>query len=543
MDDEEEKINLKSEETKKVKKVIKYDFFYIIIILFLLIIICAQYISNQICYSKISSNKNTKGKKKEGKNKIYQTKVDKHKNNSHNFLVLMPGKNCPNQNLKTLFLKRKYYNNTYQKFYEKNIILSSFNYYDQTFYTESKNEFREQKLKELGLKLNKEMDVHNLYILPYYVSQELRKNIKNHTINKYQKINRFFNYIDYVSKSLIYQNYKKMNDIFPSEYDYMLETYSYPEEKNIIYEKFKNYTFDNSPKDNLWLIKPKLGSYGDNISLLKNITNIKNECLITKFLNNPHLIKGYKYDLRIHGLVTSIKPLKIYLYDEGLIRVSTEKYDSNNQSSEFSFITNLKLNLKNKKKFKYPKNFANIEESNLWNLAAFEKYCLRNGIDYKKLYEEFGDIFIKMIFSVRKKIIESIKAYNLSSSNFYHLIGFDILLDENLKPYLLEANRRCGFRDDNDAEKYYTHNIIADTINLVGIRILNKENNNIYDGIKYKDNLKEIIDDSLCELDRPRGEYKLIFPLKNNIEKYKKFYLKDIPKEDRLLWKNLKEFL
>jgi hypothetical protein len=332
-----------------------------------------------------------------------------------------------------------------------------------------------------------------------------------------------------------------MKEIFPSEYNYMLETYSYPEDKDVINTKFANYSYETSSKDNLWLVKPKLGSLGSSISILKNISGIKKGYLITKFLNNPHLINGYKYDLRIHGLVTSIKPLKIYLYNEGLVRVATEKYDYNNQSNVYSFLTNLYLNKRNKKKFIYPKNMANIEESNLWNLEAFEKYCLRNGLNYNKMMEDIGDIFIKLIFSVRKKIINEINNYKLKSSNFYHLIGFDILFDENLKPYLLEANRLCGLRGDNDAEKYYTHNIIADTINLVGIRIINRKDNSIYNGTKYKDELKENIDDSLCELDRPRGGYKLIFPLKKNYKKYRKFYLAEIPQEDQELWKKLRE--
>ena len=37
--------------------------------------------------------------------------------------------------------------------------------------------------------------------------------------------------------------------------------------------------------------------------------------------------------------------------------------------------------------------------------------------------------------------------------------------------------------------------------------------------------LKENVDNALCELERPRGIYELAFPLKNNIEKYKKFFL------------------
>ena len=386
------------------------------------------------------------------------------------------------------------------------------------------------------------MGVHNLYILPYSVLRNLRRNITKNIINKYQKINRYFNSFEYVSKSSLYNNYKEMNKIFPEDYNYMLETFSFPEDKKIINNKFKNYRFNSNPKDNdVWLIKPKLGSLGLGMSIFKNITDIKKECLITKYLINPHLIKGFKYDLRIHGLVTSVIPLKIYLYDEGLVRVASEKYDPKKIDNEFSFLTNLYINRRNKKKFIYPQNLANIEDSNLWNLAAFQRYCKRNNINYDKLYDEMGDIFIKMVFSVRKKIIDNIKSYKLNSSNFYHVIGFDIIYDENMKPYLLESNRRCGLRDDNDAEKYYSHNIVADTINLIGVRIMNKEDKSLIGDKKYKDNLEEMLEDSLCELDRPRGGYKLIFPLKNNIEKYKKFYLKDIPKEDLLLWNNLKE--
>jgi hypothetical protein len=473
----------------------------------------------------VKSNKNLKASKKI----LNKTKDNQYKKNQ-TFSILLPGKNCPNKNLITIYLKRK--NDGGNKRDEKNLRISSMNYYEQSFFTEtdSKKEFREVKLKKLGLKLYDNISIHNLYLIPYSSSKKLKKAIANSIINKYQKINRYFNFIEYVSKSLLYDNYYNMKEIFPSEYNYMLETYSYPEDKDVINTKFANYSYETSSKDNLWLVKPKLGSLGSSISILKNISVIKKGYLITKFLNNPHLINGYKYDLRIHGLVTSIKPLKIYLYNEGLVRVATEKYDYNNQSNVYSILTNLYLNKRNKKKFIYPKNMANIEESNLWNLEAFEKYCLRNGLNYNKMMEDIGDIFIKLIFSVRKKIINEINNYKLKSSNFYHLIGFDILFDENLKPYLLEANRLCGLRGDNDAEKYYTHNIIVDTINLVGIRIINKENNTIYSDTKYTNKLKEIIDDNLCELDRPRGGYSLIYPLKKNINKYKKYYCKRFEK-------------
>ena len=127
-----------------------------------------------------------------------------------------------------------------------------------------------------------------------------------------------------------------MKELFPYEYNYMLESYSYPEDKDIIYDKFKDFSINfqsiflnssvdgeekkhrkkkDSSKDNYWLIKPKLASVGEGIKILNSFENIEkldNNFYITKLLNNPHLIRGYKYDIRFHGLISSIKPLKLY---------------------------------------------------------------------------------------------------------------------------------------------------------------------------------------------------------------------------------------
>lgn len=63
---------------------------------------------------------------------------------------------------------------------------------------------------------------------------------------------------------------------------------------------------------------------------------------------NPHLIDGYKYDLRIYVIVTSYDPIKVYLFKEGLVRFATEKYTTNISSLKKRFIhlTNYSVNKK-----------------------------------------------------------------------------------------------------------------------------------------------------------------------------------------------------
>ena len=50
--------------------------------------------------------------------------------------------------------------------------------------------------------------------------------------------------------------------------------------------------------------------------------------IASQYVDNPHLIDGYKYDLRIYVCLASINPLRVYIYEDGLARFATQKYQS-----------------------------------------------------------------------------------------------------------------------------------------------------------------------------------------------------------------------
>ena len=60
------------------------------------------------------------------------------------------------------------------------------------------------------------------------------------------------------------------------------------------------------------------------------------------------MIDGYKWDLRIYVAVTSINPLRIYVYEEGLVRFASEKYDTSDLKNIYSHLTNYSINKKHK---------------------------------------------------------------------------------------------------------------------------------------------------------------------------------------------------
>ena len=72
---------------------------------------------------------------------------------------------------------------------------------------------------------------------------------------------------------------------------------------------------------------------------------------------------GHKYDFRIYVLITSvITPLKIFIYEDGLVRLATQKYDPNhNFDDPFVHLTNYSLN-KNSKDFDSSKHKLRLKD-------------------------------------------------------------------------------------------------------------------------------------------------------------------------------------
>jgi tubulin polyglutamylase TTLL4 len=259
--------------------------------------------------------------------------------------------------------------------------------------------------------------------------------------------------------------------------------------------------------------------------------------LISKYLKNPHLIKGRKYDFRLYVLITGFKPLRIYLNKEGLVRIASSKYTLNINSvdNKFVHLTNTAINTENAD-YVYPKN-SDDSSANKWNLNTYKKYLKSNKINTTLIFEKIKDIVIKTIISGQRTMINTTNELNLNDRNMFNLFGFDILITDKLEPALLEVNTRPFMLIYDKMDKIIKTNLFVDTLNIVGITPFSHEKNfKSFDKDTYKSKINDIVENAFCELTRPRGDFELIFPLKNNIEKYKKFFFRKVTKENKMLW-------
>jgi tubulin polyglutamylase TTLL4 len=247
----------------------------------------------------------------------------------------------------------------------------------------------------------------------FYLSKRsvnlMRKNSKILNVNIFKKYYRFFGY-QVLMKDTLYKNYLKIKNEFSEDYNFMPETYYYPDDKYIIYEKFRNYTLNIN---DLWLVKPAHRWGGRGIKILESLDKIEKETyLINKYITNLDLINNKKYDLRLYVLVTGLKPLRIYLNREGLIRIASRNFslDISNIKERYVHLTNTGVNSKSKE-FIIPNN-DDSEQANIWNFHTYERYLKKINVDYNKIKYKIRDLIIESWSSVYKNLTMELSENN-----------------------------------------------------------------------------------------------------------------------------------
>ena len=120
---------------------------------------------------------------------------------------------------------------------------------------------------------------------------------------------------------------------------------------------------------------------------------MKEAYVISKYIDNPLLIGGKKFDMRLYVLVTSFRPLKAYMFKQGFCRFCNEKY-----TSDISEIDNMFIHLTNVAIQKHS-DVYNDKHGGKWSVQSLRFYLesTRGKCLADKCFNDINNIIIQDI--------------------------------------------------------------------------------------------------------------------------------------------------
>jgi len=188
--------------------------------------------------------------------------------------------------------------------------------------------------------------------------------------------------------------------------------------------------------DSLWIAKPSAGSKGQGILITASYEDIaahvdrcerrKEVFVVQRYLERPLLINGRKFDIRCWVLL--VAPYDIYLYNQASLRTASEVYDTTQLDQTLAHLTNHCLQLDSP-------NFGKWEPGNEMWWWQFDDYLRPTGHSVEKdILPQIKTISTECLLSVHDRL-------RLQSDYLaFQLFGFDFMIDESFRVWLLEIN-------------------------------------------------------------------------------------------------------
>eukprot|EP00095_Tigriopus_kingsejongensis_P002212 maker-scaffold351_size199180-snap-gene-0.32 protein:Tk02212 transcript:maker-scaffold351_size199180-snap-gene-0.32-mRNA-1 annotation:"probable tubulin polyglutamylase ttll1 isoform x1" len=318
----------------------------------------------------------------------------------------------------------------------------------------------------------------------YWGSTQTCRNLfaveSGYRMNDFQIINHFSNHFELTRKDLMVKNIKRYRRDLERDghplaeknsqgrylyLDFIPTTFILPADYNMFVEEFRKKT------QSTWIMKPCGKSQGAGIFLINKLSKlkkwsresrtvfnpnlVKETYVLSRYIDNPLLMGGRKFDLRLYVLVTSFRPLKVYMFRQGFCRFCTVKYsDSTNE------IDNMYIHLTNVSIQKHGEEYNNLHGGKL-SIQNFKLYLetTRGRQPTEKLFNEISWL-----------VIHSLKAVSpimVSDRHCFECYGYDIIIDDNLKPWLIEVNSSPSLSSTTARDRVMKYKLVNDIINIV----------------------------------------------------------------------------
>lgn len=246
------------------------------------------------------------------------------------------------------------------------------------------------------------------------------------------------------------------------QWDFVPRTFELPFEAALLRQQAQ------ARPDQIWMAKPVSKTDGRAHFLFQDLAAAptKSGWVAQEYLMDPHLIGGVKYTLRNFVLVTNLRPLTAFISTLGLAKRCALPYT--NASEHWG---DRAMHLSNS----FVQHDAPGGRLPVWQLDEFAEIVARGGGDYAAIWDGTRRLSALTLLAARESWLKENPPVPGERVRRFELLGLDVMLDANLKPWLLEvnANPAIGMGGDGSApgaraEWRTKMDVVEQTLQLVG---------------------------------------------------------------------------
>ncbi|KAG8342690.1 putative tubulin tyrosine ligase [Trypanosoma vivax] len=301
-------------------------------------------------------------------------------------------------------------------------------------------------------------------------------------LGPYQKVNHFPGTWGIGRKDSLATNVHKMQRYFGIEnFDIIPMTFIIPRQSAQL-EEYVRQNPDSEENPLVFIVKPNASSCGRGIHLCRGMpampTGTRN-MVCQRYVGNPMLIYGRKFDLRIYCVVTSFDPLRIYLFDEGLVRFAAEKYPgmSNDMDNIQKHLTNYSVNKTAElNRASRDKSYDSDDPLDIkWCLSDLREYLEKNHSDGRRVWDKImrrcDDVVVRTFLSIESDVVERLRkeCRDKTGRGCFELYGLDLMADDQHEVKLIEVNIMPSLATGTCLDKAVKSRMLAHLITLIRV--------------------------------------------------------------------------